>query len=131
MGQVLLDTTVVVDLLRGREGAAARLRALREAGDLPHVCAVTVEETARGLRPGEEDAVGRFLSGVGIAPLSRREGWVAGTWRRQFREHGRTLAQADCLIAAAALALGGRLATGNPRHFPMTELTVEEWPAGR
>jgi len=41
-----------------------------------------------------------------------------------------TLAQGDCLIAAAAAAIGGRLATGNPRHFPMPELQVEHWPAG-
>jgi len=34
------------------------------------------------------------------------------------------------LIAAAALALGGRLATGNPRDFPIDMLDVEHWPAG-
>jgi len=33
-------------------------------------------------------------------------------------------------IAAAALAIGGRLATGNPKDFPMDELAVEHWPAG-
>jgi predicted nucleic acid-binding protein len=43
---------------------------------------------------------------------------------------GRTLTQADCLIAAAALTLGGQLATGNPKDFPMRELTVDHWPAG-
>ena len=43
---------------------------------------------------------------------------------------GVTISQADALIAAAAHAIGGRLATGNPKHFPMPELTVEHWPAG-
>jgi predicted nucleic acid-binding protein len=41
-----------------------------------------------------------------------------------------TLAQADCLVAAAALVVGGRLATGNPKDFPMAELAVEHWPVG-
>jgi predicted nucleic acid-binding protein len=41
-----------------------------------------------------------------------------------------TLAQADCLVAAAALSIGGRLATGNPKDFPMPELRIEHWPVG-
>jgi hypothetical protein len=32
--------------------------------------------------------------------------------------------------AAAALVIGGRLATGNPADFPMSELEVEHWPVG-
>jgi hypothetical protein len=34
------------------------------------------------------------------------------------------------LIAAAAVGIGARLATGNLKHFPMPELDVEHWPAG-
>ncbi|MDP9441315.1 MAG: PIN domain-containing protein, partial [Actinomycetota bacterium] len=68
MGAVLLDTTVLIDALRGRP-AAARLRALRRAGDTPFVCAVNVEEVVRGLRPGEETVVRRLLTGLGVAPL--------------------------------------------------------------
>src|SRR5919109_486786 len=47
MASVLLDTTVLIDLLRGRGEAGRRLRALREAGDLPCTPAVNVEETVR------------------------------------------------------------------------------------
>jgi hypothetical protein len=28
------------------------------------------------------------------------------------------------------MAVGARLATGNPKHFPMPELEVEHWPVG-
>jgi predicted nucleic acid-binding protein len=130
VGAVLLDTTVLIDLLRGKPGALERLRALRRAGDVPHACAVNVEEIARGLR-GREDAAARTLfGGLRIAPLGREEGWDAGEWRRTFGARGRTLSQADCLVAAAAYSVGGRLATGNPKDFPMRELTVEHWPAG-
>jgi predicted nucleic acid-binding protein len=44
------------------------------------------------------------------------------------RRRGRTLALADCLIAAAAVGIGATLATGNPKDFPMKGLTVEHWP---
>ena len=130
MAAVLLDTTVLIDLLRGRPGARERLRALRAAADIPYACAINVEETVRGLRPSEQEPVRRLVAGLRMAPLGADEGWRAGEWRRTYAARGRTLTQADCLVAAAAHAIGARLATANPRDFPMRELTVEHWPAG-
>lgn len=130
MASVLLDTTVIIDLLRGRPGALERLGSLRERGDRPYVCAVNVEETVRGLRPPEREATRRLFRGLRVIPIGEPEGRQAGEWRRRYAARGRTLAQADCLVAAAALTLGGRLATGNPRDFPMRELAVEHWPSG-
>jgi predicted nucleic acid-binding protein len=130
VASVLLDTTILIDLLRGRPDAARRLHALRGAGDAPCVCAVNVEETVRGLRPRELASARALFAGLRIAPLGAAEGWQAGEWRREFARRGRTLSQADCLVAAAALSLGGRLATGNPRDFPMRAITVEHWPVG-
>lgn len=130
MPALLLDTTVLIDALRGRE-AADRLRALRTTSDPPYVCAINVEEIWRGARAGEEAAIRRLLRGVRIAALGREEGELAGRWRREFAARGTTLTQADCLIAAAAVRLGAHLATGNPKDFPMRGLVVETWQAGR
>lgn len=130
MGAFLLDTTVLIDLLRGRAGARRRLETLRRSGDDPYVCAINVEEAVRGLRPQEGEAARRLLEGLREAPLGSAEGWRAGEWRRGLADGGRTLSQADCLIAAAAQAIGARVATGNPKDFPMSELAVEHWPAG-
>lgn len=126
---LLLDTTVLIEALRGRP-AAERVRALRGTGQTPWICAINVEEVLRGSRDEEEKAVKRFLMGLRIAPLGRAEGELAGRWRRDHARKGITLSQADCLIAAAALGVDARLATGNPKHFPMAELTVEHWPVG-
>jgi predicted nucleic acid-binding protein len=126
---MLLDTTVLIDALRGRS-VVQRLRALRDAGQTPWVCAVNIEEVLRGAREMEEPLVSRFLAGMRVAPLGRAEGERAGRWRREYARKGTTLSQADCLIAAAAVGVGARLATGNPKHFPMAGLEVEHWPAG-
>jgi predicted nucleic acid-binding protein len=129
MATLLLDTTVLIDVLRGRQ-AVSRLRELRTSGDRPCTCAINVEEVYRGILPQEQDSVKRLFSGLRIVPLGEREGRLAGGWRREFSNRGITLAQADCLIAAAAISIGGRLATGNPADFPMEELQVEHWPVG-
>jgi predicted nucleic acid-binding protein len=129
VAELLVDTTVLIDALRGR-AAAERLRGLRGEGPPPYVCAINVDEVWRGAKPGEETAVGRLLGALRIAPLGLAEGERAGRWRAKFAASGTALAQADCLIAAAALGVGARLATGNPRDFPMAELEVEHWPVG-
>jgi hypothetical protein len=128
MGAVLLDTTVLIDLLRGRPDAQRRLRALRSGGDDVYACAINVEEIVRGLAPREEAAARRLVEGLRIAPLDGEAGWRAGEWRRTYAKRGRTLSQADCLIAAAAAAVGAVVATGNAKDFPMAG--VEHWPAG-
>lgn len=130
MAAVLLDTTVLIDALRGRPGTRERLARIRRDGDLPFTCAINVEEVFRGLRPSETEAAGALFLGLRLAPLRLEEGERAGTWRRDFAERGVTLAQADCLVAAAAVGVSARLATADVRHFPMPELAVEEWPSG-
>jgi predicted nucleic acid-binding protein len=124
---ILLDTTVLVDALRGRS-AAERLRSLHQRRQVPWICAVNVEEVIRGIREHERDPTMRLLRGMHLAPLGREEGIRAGDWRRDFAAQGITLSQADCLIAAAAVGVGMPLATGNPKDFPMPELEVEHWP---
>jgi predicted nucleic acid-binding protein len=127
---LLLDTTVLIDALRGRP-AAQRLRDMHRTSSPPWICAVNVEEVMRGTLPDEEPVVLRFLRSMRLAPLGSTQGELAGMWRRDFARDGVTLSQADCLIAAAAVGVGARLASGNPKHFPMPELTVEPWPVGK
>jgi len=125
---ILLDTTVLIDVLRGAP-AADRVLNMR-LSELPYVCAINIEEVWRGLRPHEEEAASRLVDALRLADLDAREARRAGSWRRDFAAKGVTLSQADCLIAAAAVGVGARLATGNPGDFPMEELEVEHWPVG-
>ncbi len=105
VARVLLDSTVLIDALR-RRPAANRVRQMRRVGDEPWGCAVSVEERSIGGAFGHPPAVSW------PAPLGVAEGERAGRWRRDLAASGVTVHQADCLIAAAALGIGGRLATG-------------------
>lgn len=130
MARVLLDSTVLIDALRGH-GAADWVRQMRRVGDEPWVCAISVEEIWRGALAEEEPTIHRLFRGLRCAPLGVAEGERAGRWRRELAATGVTVHQADCLIAAASVGIGGRLATGNPDDFPMSEVVVDHWPVGR
>ena len=127
MARLLLDSTVLIDALRGG-AAAARVAGLRRRGIEPWACVVSVEEIWRGLRRGEEPLARRLFRGLRLAPLGVAEGLRAGRWRRRFARRGVTLHQADCLVAAAAVGVGASLATANTADFPMSELDVQYWP---
>jgi predicted nucleic acid-binding protein len=127
---LLLDSTVLIDFLRGRP-ATQKVDRLASAGEMLAVSPVNIEEVVRGLKAGESDSARRLFAGLEVLPLRQEEAWQSGLWRSQFAAKGVTLSQADCLVAATALLAGAKLATGNPAHFPMPELEVEHWPVGR
>lgn len=126
---LLLDTSVVIDALRGRF-AGARIRALVESGEVPYICAVVSDEVQRGVRPEDQGRAALMFASLRAVPLGVLEGALAGTWRRDFAARGITLHQADCLIAAAAVAANATIATGNPKDFPMEGVAVAHWPVG-
>lgn len=126
----VLDSTVLIDFLRGRP-AVERVLALRASGDVPATTAINVEEIVRGLRASETAAAERLFSGLIVLPVEAQVAWQAGAWRRTFAARGMTLYQSDCLIAATAWVNDGALATGNPKDFPMRELKLEHWPVGK
>ena len=126
---IVLDTTVLIDALRGRP-AVDRLRDLRRQRLPLLTTAINVEEILRGLRAGEEEAAEALFAGLHVLPVRRQEGELAGRWRRDHAGRGLTLHQADCLVAACAATAGARLGTGNPKAFPMQGLEVETWPVG-
>lgn len=127
---LVLDSTVLIDHLRGRP-AAARVLALLDRGVSPATTAINVEEIVCGLRRAERDVAEQLFRGLVVLPVTAEAAWLAGTWRREFAERGQTLWQADCLIAATTVQAGAALATGNPMDFPMKELEVHHWPVGQ
>lgn len=125
----LLDTTVLIDHLRGRP-VVARIEDKLDRGVTLATTAINVEEIVRGLRPSERNAAERLFAGLIILPITAEAAWLAGDWRRAYAARGVTLWQADCLIAATTRLHGADLATGNPKDFPMDEVVVHHWPVG-
>ena len=120
---------MLIEVLRDRP-AAQRLREVSATEPVPLICAINVYELWRGARPREVDAIRRLIGALHTVPLTAREGELAGNWRRDFAARGVTLSQSDCLVAAAAVSAGARLATGNLKDFPMPEVELEHWPTG-
>ena len=113
---VLLDTSIVIDMLRGAPPALDYARSLAE----PPTCSeITRVEILRGVRSDERRTTERLLGTIRWAPVDESIARRAGELGRRYRRSHHGLATADLIIAASALELGLELATLNVRHFPM------------
>lgn len=114
----LVDTSVLIDVLRGRTAAAAVLRDARAAGPL-HASEVTRLEVLAGMRAGEETATHGLLGVLTWHALDEKVAEVAGELGRRWLPGNRGIDSADLAIAATAVALDAQLLTRNVKHFPM------------
>jgi predicted nucleic acid-binding protein len=122
---LVVDTSVVIDLLRGREEGLHLLEPLWEP---LMVSTVTIHEVYAGMRSGEEEMTETMLSSFVPLSFGTAEARLTGGWWREYRAQGVTLNLRDLAIAAAAVSRNLPLATGNVKDFPMPELRVEQWP---
>jgi predicted nucleic acid-binding protein len=116
--RVLIDTSVLIDFLRGHAGAADLLVRERGAGEL-HASEITRLEVLAGMRPAEEDRTRSLLSSLRWHPVDADVAEKAGELGRAWLPNHRGTDGADLAIAATAILLDARLLTLNLRHFPM------------
>mgnify|MGYP000857998913 CR=1 FL=1 len=123
----LLDTTILIDLFRGRQEAVVFLDKLSQENSL-FVCPVVVAEIFSGVRPQEMSKVEAFFEAMNYCTIDYKTAKRAGLYKRDFQKKGITLSISDALIAAIAVDYSLILVTRNVRHFPMKDLIVIEHP---
>jgi predicted nucleic acid-binding protein len=114
MDEILLDSDILIDHLRGYEPARQYLKRF-EAGEVQgYLSIITVAELAAGqMRQEDEEAkVQQLLALFTHIDLDFAIAWRGGEIRRHYQTR-----LADALIAATALRHNFRLATRNLQHF--------------
>ena len=127
MTRQLLDTTFIVDHLRGTPEAVQRLRRVVEQGDIPLVNDVVTAEVWAGAPSDDDRALTNlleFLEVVAAGPMHAR---TAGLWRARSRAKGHDIGIADALIAACADDSRASVLTRNVRDFAQTPVRVETY----
>jgi predicted nucleic acid-binding protein len=115
---VFVDTSVLVDHLRGYAPATNALRALVRKGR-PRVASVlTRTEILRGLPARQRPAWAALADLLTWLPVDLAVADRAGELAGQFRLSHSSIDAVDYLIAATAELTGAELWTRNVRHFP-------------
>ena len=114
----LVDTSILIDYLRGHAGAGDLLERERTAGVL-HASEITRIEVLASMRPADEDGTRALLSTLVWHPVDAKIAEQAGALGREWLPSHYAIDSTDLAIAATVVRTNARLLTRNVRHFPM------------
>ncbi len=129
----VLDTDVCIEILRGNPGVLERRRATLDRVATTWISACELAYGAANSRYPDRNQtlVTEFLSSVSILGFDLPSALLYGHHKARLRGLGMTVADADLMIAAIALAQGATLVTGNTRHYDRFKgLRMEDWIRG-
>lgn len=116
----VVDSSVLVDVLRGEQGATDVLYEALDSGPI-HASEIVRLEILAGMRLGETEVTRALLGAMVWRPVDETIAEIAGELGRQWLPANRGIGAADLAIAATVIALDARLLTRNVKHFPMFE----------
>ena len=116
---IIVDTSVLIDHLRGEEAAREALRGATAAGERLAASVLTKVEVLAGMRVPEERATRRLLDSLDWIEVDDDLAEHAGVLANRFLPSHPGVDPVDYVIAATTERLDARLWTRNVRHFPM------------
>ena len=134
---IIVDTTVIIDIWRGRANAKSVLKPYSDQTIC--ISAITIAEIYDGLGYTKEkksekiylqirDQIEKLLSEFHIIPLNSEILQESGSLKGYLRAKGIILDLADCIIGTTAKIMDAeKLITRNIRHFQDFGLAIESY----
>jgi len=116
---VVVDTSVLIDHLRGDDRARRLLAAGRRQGNALCASVLTKVEVLSGTRESEVHATRSLLGILQWIPVSDELAERAGELGREYLSSHPGIDPVDFVIASTVERLDAKLWTRNLRHFPM------------
>lgn len=124
--KILLDTSVLVDVLRARNNRRSLLASLLYEGHSLTTSVLNVAAIYAGMRSSEEAQTAEFLSGLECLELNLSAARLAGHLKNSWAKKGRTLTLSDTIVAAIAIENRCTLFTDDRKDFPMPEIQLHQ-----
>ena len=124
----LLDTSVLIDVLRSRKARRELLDRLVQEGHQLATTTLNVVEVYMGIRPGEEQETDFLFTSLECFDLDVYSAKAAGLLKNAWAKKGKTISLQDAIVAAIAIERGCTLLTDNRKDFPMPELKLYPMP---
>lgn len=116
---LVVDTSVLIDHLRGDRRARGALRAAAERGTRIVGSVLTRSEIVAGMREEERAATSILLDSLDWVEVDVDLADTAGALARRYVRSHPGIDVVDYVIAATAMRLDADLWTRNTKHFPM------------
>jgi predicted nucleic acid-binding protein len=117
----LLDTDVLIWILRGRNEIVDKISKLKEKTPVC-ISVISIAEIYQNIFSSELTTTEEFLNLHNIFEIDAKIAKIAGLYFQQYSKQLKNLSLADCLIAATANSHDLILVTLNTKHFPMKDI---------
>jgi len=124
MAKYLLDTTVIIDYLRGKDKIVKLIRKLFFEGSLLGCCPINIIEVYAGMKEKEREVTEEFIDSLENYELTKEIAKQAGEYKKKYQREGISLSLPDVAIAGIAVANDLILLTDNQKHYPMPKLKI-------
>ena len=125
-----LDTSFLIDLLRGHRGAVAKAATLDAETEVITLPAPSLAEFLDGAYFAGGSYLTRamqLVAGRDVVPFDKECSLIAGQLRADLRSRGVSLPMMDAMIASTALRHHSILVTGDARFGRIAGLAVESY----
>ena len=122
--RLVLDTDIVIHLLKKQPGTVARFLELLAAKTAFLISPIVVAEVYAGAFAREHKDIEAFFSLCQRTVTDSDTGRVAGLYAHQYRKAFQGISLEDFLLAATARVHRCPLWTGNRKHYPMDDIDL-------
>lgn len=119
MKNILVDTDILINFLRGNVKAKEFLSNQADNGTV-YCSAITIAEIFAGMIEKERTQTEQLIDSLNIINVNKEIAEKAGSYKNSIKTQNLELD--DCIIAATAFCTQAILATGNGKHYPMTDI---------
>lgn len=123
MSKYLIDTDVLIEVLRGNQKTRSYLEALHQKRSIFFYSPVSKAEIFHGIRKGERAKTKLLFQSMHCIPIVDEVGEKSGLYLKKYHQ-SHDLQLGDALIASSAWFSNTVLLTFNRKHYPMKEITV-------
>ena len=120
MTKILLDSDVVINLLKKKEETLTQLHAL-DASEF-YISPIVIAEIYAGAKPQETEQIESLFSYFETVDINPQIGIMTGAYANRFRKAFTGISLEDYMIAASAKYYNLALWTYNKKHYPMKDL---------
>lgn len=119
---VCLDTSFIVDLLRGKKETSSLTKKLDEKEEQIYISSPSIMELVKGAHlsnniENEINSINNLLSSLVVLDFDRDSAFIAGEIEAGIRKSGNVIEVEDIMIGAIALQNNEILITKNKKHF--------------
>ena len=130
---VCLDTSFIIDLLKGRNDVKDIMNRLERGSEAVSVTSPTIMELVTGTNLSsriseEKERIIGFLSGLLTLDFDKKSAFIAGDIEADLLKRGERIETEDIMIGAIVKKNNEVLLTGNRKHFErIKDLKIESY----